>query len=292
MSGSQLMFFLLLFVSTFLQEDTFDANKFVMKLKTKLKKVDSSGQSFFDWHTLGVEAGVCFKALPSRVTFLAGPIDNVDLPEKKTRAVRQKRAHVEEELVEEKPEELANKKQKKTSDQLSQAERNLKQMNKILRKRCEEVYAENMTKYEEIKEKEPDKEKQARIEINERGLEIDFVRFLVNPHSFTQTVENIFNFSFMIKKGNAKITMRKAEPMGDSSANNPLDLALAGCFVSLGEDDHDGPARQCVMPFTMKDWRRLVEAYELDKCDVPHRKGSRQSLSSSQQSRSPREEEE
>ena len=49
-----------------------DADKFVSKLKSKLTGQTASGQSFFDWGTLGTEAGVCFNSFPSRVTFYGG----------------------------------------------------------------------------------------------------------------------------------------------------------------------------------------------------------------------------
>ena len=267
-----------LFLLLPMQVPRFDANQFIHKLKSKITARSASGHSYFDWKVLGTESGVCFNTVPSRVTFMIGPLENVKLPEKrKARVVRQKRANVEEEeLEEQKPEELASKKQKKNADQLSQAERNLKKMEKVLNKRCEQVAVENKAKYDEIKEKDPDNAKIARLQLNERGQEIDFVQFCVNPHSFTQTVENIFNFSFLIKKGEAKITMRKPEPLGSSNENNPLDLPVAGCFVSVGDPEYKNPATQCVIPLTMKDWRRLVASYELEKCDVPHRKGTKQ----------------
>ena len=101
----------------------------------------------------------------------------------------------EDEPEEEKPEELA-KKERKSADQLSQAERNLKTMRKFLARQCDEAGTLNKARYDEVKENEPEHEPQARAQLQEQGNEIDFVRFLVNPKSFTQTIENIFNFSF------------------------------------------------------------------------------------------------
>lgn len=266
----------------------FDATKFASKLKSKLSVPTSNGQSYFDWKTLGTEAGVCFNSIPSHVVFLAGPVENGRAaPEKRrTQTIRQKRAP-QEDAEEEKPEELAQK-ERKSADQLSAAERNMKNMTRILQKKCESNYGNLHKKYQEIKENYPNNEKAARQQLQERGNEIDFVRFLVNPKSFTQTIENIFNFSFLVKKGEAQIKMRKRLPLVSSQDANPLGLPTSGCFVSVGKADYQGPSRQCVIPFTMKDWRRLRESYDLDECDIPHRKGTKQTqVTLTSQSQSP-----
>lgn len=239
---------------------------------------------------LGTEAGVCFNSIPSRVVFLAGPLENGRAAPEKRRiqTVRQKKA-VEEDAEEEEPEELA-KKERKSADQLSQAERNMKDMKKVLALKSLATSANLKAKYDEIKENDPENAKLAKAQLRERGNEIDFVKFLVNPKSFTQTIENIFNFSFLVKKGEAQIKMRKKAPLGSSQEANPLDLPMSGCFVSasVGDENYNGPSRQCVIPFTMKDWRRLREAYDLDECDIPHRKGTKQTKNpTSSQSQSP-----
>lgn len=40
---------------------------------------------------------------------------------------------------------------------------------------------------------------------NPEGL--NFFQFLVDPASFTQTVENIFDFSFLVRKGSASLSV-------------------------------------------------------------------------------------
>jgi non-structural maintenance of chromosomes element 4 len=266
-------------------------NRLICKLKSKLTgRLHANGSTYFDWRILGCEAGVCFNSLPSRVTFLLAPLENGSVPEKKVRVVRQKKSDmVEEKLVEQKPEEQAQR-EKMSVDQLSQAERDLKQMRKLLVKRAEANSADCKRKYDEIKSSHPELVKEAQQEYKERGLEIEFVPFLVNPKSFTQTVENIFNFSFLIKKGEALIDMRKATPLSDTQ-ESVLGLDTSGCFIRPEPLNHEGPSKQCVLSFTMKDWRRLCDAYELEKCDIPHRKGSKQRKTSSQQSSQEEEDE-
>jgi non-structural maintenance of chromosomes element 4 len=225
------------------------------------------------------------------VTFLLGPLENGRVPEKKVKVVRQKKSDMDQEkLVEQKPEEQAQR-EKMSVDQLSQAERDLKHMRKILMKRAKATRDDNKRKYDEIKNSQPDLATEAKHEFQERGHEIEFVPFLVNPKSFTQTVENVFNFSFLIKKGEARIDVRKATPLANSQ-QSVLGLDTSGCYIAPSDPkDCEGPSKQCVLSFTMKDWRRLCEAYELEKCDVPHRKGSKQRRTSSQQSSQEEEDE-
>ena len=217
--------------------------------------------------------------MPSRVSFLIGPLENGRTVTKKVRTVRQRKADVQEETGEEESPEELEKKQKKDADQLSQAERNFKQMKKIIDKQSNDVFHERVDKYNAINKNEPMKDK-ARRDLKERGNEVDAVRFLLNPNSFTQSVENVFNASHMVKKGDAKMKFRKPAPLGDSNAN-PLDLPESWTFASTdnggatNEGEYDGQATQCVLSFTMADWRRLCESRGMkkgDRGDLPHRR--------------------
>lgn len=49
-------------------------------------------------------------------------------------------------------------------------------------------------------------------ECKEKGR-INYFKFLVDPHSFAHTVENMFHFSFLIKDGRAGVTLgRDGQP--------------------------------------------------------------------------------
>jgi len=154
------------------QVPRFDPLRLVLKLKQKCSTKTEAGK-YFDWRKLGVESGICFNALPDRVAFLAGSLD-VELAVKKKKTPKKRVKHVEEEAEEVNPERVNNNETRSdAADKLSAMEKNMRQLKKKLNKEHAKAVKEE----------------------GEDG--IDGVKFLVNPKSFTQTVENIFNFTFL-----------------------------------------------------------------------------------------------
>mmetsp|Transcript_35503 Transcript_35503/g.47659 ORF Transcript_35503/g.47659 Transcript_35503/m.47659 type:complete len:120 (+) Transcript_35503:98-457(+) len=102
------------------------------------------------------------------------------------------------------------------------------------------------------------------------GSDIDAVQYLFNPKSFTQTVENIFHFSFLVKKGSAGIFVRSKE---DSEKYGG---AKAGPVVrAVGGGAEKPPPKQAIVALNMKDWKDLCQQFEVKKGDIPHRTGSK-----------------
>ena len=257
------------------QAPRFDAVHLVKKLGQKCTNKTSTSQ-YFDWKFLGIEAGICFNAIPERVTFLAGALDHQVTM--KVRAVRQARVkNTINDEVEVKPETVDNTTNKGDADKLSAMEKAMRVIRKKLKTRSLE-----------------EAEKGASADKNgsdENNPDIDMVRFLFNPQSFTQTVENIFNFSFLIKKGEAEIGVRPTKSLGNSNSTTP-----SGGFVayrnfegsSLNDDPNDdmtSTATQAVCRFTMADWRRLCQQQAVaagsgttgsfEQGDLPHRTGTK-----------------
>jgi hypothetical protein len=253
------------------QVPRYDPVKLVHKLVQKCT-VQTSESACFDWRTLGSECGICFNALPLRVSFLAGPLDAVlasDNQAKKPRVVRQRA--VAEQGEEVKPEQVqADKNTKQDVDQLSAVEQTMKLMKKKLKDRCRQEYTKN-------KERAAGDAAAEKL-VQETGMEIDGVQYLFNPKSFTQTVENIFHFSFLIKKGEAAIGVR-ASPQGQAfEETTDQSLGRAGLFLKPAPRKEHAESRQAVVAFTMKDWRALCQGYDLKEGDLPHRTGSKHSV--------------
>lgn len=161
---------------------------------------------------------------------------------KRKQARKPRHKEVIDESKEEEPEAVKNS--KADADQLSAAEKNLKQMKQILKSRAREQVGKSNS--------------------ISNDAAIDGVKFLFNPKSFTQTVENIFNFSFLIKKGDAEIGVRDGMGLYVKPQARPSDDA-----------QHEVTTTQAVISFNMRDWRRIVEQHGLAEGDLPHRTGSK-----------------
>jgi hypothetical protein len=201
-----------------------------------LQKVGRKGGAGLDWNALGRECGVCFNAVPTGhlgVPFLAGPLDASKSAKVRKQVVRSTKdtelaraAEVQPEIVE---------KQIVGSDNLSSVETTMREMKKLLEKRSKE-------------------------ELTKKGSNtVDAFRFLFNPKSFTQTVENIFHFSFLIKKGEASIDVK----CSDDDKDDQLVIA-----PTQGEAEE---TTQAVCSFNMRQWRMICQNLDLEKCDMPHR---------------------
>ena len=124
----------------------------------------------------------------------------------------------EDDVEEEKPEELHQKKGKDNADsnKLSAVDEHMSVIKKTLKKKSQEEFKKRLEQYE-IMEDGSDEKKQYDKYLRKSGREICAVKFLFNPKSFTQTVENIFHFSFMIKDGHAAISTKHQEDEHDGS---------------------------------------------------------------------------
>lgn len=205
----------------------FDAINLADRLAQKASKA-----SGFDWGSLGSQVGVCFSAVPSGLSFLAGALD-AELRQRAKPKKRAKRTDDEpkEKVEETRPEEVTNN--KSDGDKLSAMEKLHKRVKTRLGERSKEEQGTH----------------------DDGFPKMDAVRFLFNPDSFTQTVENIFTYSFLIKKGAG----------GIGTDGNSL-------YVHLADGNGTGktlPARQSVCSFTMADFRLLTENQK-DQ-DLPHR---------------------
>uniref|UniRef100_A0A7R9WTL3 Non-structural maintenance of chromosomes element 4 n=1 Tax=Craspedostauros australis TaxID=1486917 RepID=A0A7R9WTL3_9STRA len=273
-------------IEKLIQVPRYDARRLVDKLVKKCSTGAGDG-GYFDWCVLGEEASVCFNAVPHNVSFLNGPLTDGAELQVRQRAQRQKHVYDEEEAEEANPEKI--KEQMKTPDQLSAIEKSMKQMHKTLRKRCNTSYLE--MKEAMVKEHSDGIPPPEKKKLKKHGPEINAVQFLFNPNSFTQTIENVFAYSFMVKRGIATIGVRdpKASKDGaDDDAGEDKFKQQAGpvCkYVSNPEANHP-VARQAIVSLTMKDWRDLCQAYGVTKGDLPHRAGSRHARRPQQSSQS------
>ena len=186
------------------------------------------------------------------------------------RAPSQRRKQKPDDAVEIRPEVMDKESSRGDANALSAAEKVMKDLEKLLKKRCKQ----------ELKKKEeenPNPDESTKRHLEEHGSEVDGAKFLMNPRSFTQSVENIFNFSFLVKKGKAAIGVR--------SGRKNDGIRRPGLWVQHRSNDDVShvESTQAVVSFTMEDWRRICQQHCFDEGDIPHRSGLKQAYVSQPQ---------
>lgn len=81
---------------------------------------------------------------------------------------------------------------------------------------------------------------------------ISYYEFVIDPNSFSRTVENIFHTSFLIRDGLAKMYM---------------DNSKLPCLVPLEEGEVEAGGshsrKQCIVSISPKIWKELIEAFDI-----------------------------
>ncbi|KAF9737771.1 hypothetical protein PMIN06_007263 [Paraphaeosphaeria minitans] len=87
--------------------------------------------------------------------------------------------------------------------------------------------------------------------------------FAINPHSFGQTVENLFYISFLIREGAAKV---------ETDADGlPLLAPEASTADQRREQNVEVQRRQAVFSIDYATWHTLIEAFDIQEPLIPHR---------------------
>lgn len=278
------------------QVPRYDASRLVDNLRSKccLRTNDRP----FDWLTFGIECGTCFNTVPSTgVSFLAGPIHVEFEPKARKKPERRKKV-VEDDVEEEEVEDVVQKKGSSKADGkgegLSAVEKQMTVMQKVLKKRCGDVMRKQAVGMGfdlgsgRGMENLPKEEKQVLKKIG--ASQVCLAKFLLNPDSFTQTVENIFSLSFMVKKGAAEVGVRSEEDCArikeskdsfiseDGNYQKELEINPGPYVTTRRENEREiKEFRQTIVTFTKKNWKDMLGAFSVDKCDMPQRAGGRAS---------------
>lgn len=81
---------------------------------------------------------------------------------------------------------------------------------------------------------------------------ISYYEFVIDPNSFSRTVENMFHVSFLIRDGLARMY---------------LDDDKLPCIAPVEEEGTEGAAstsrNQCVTSISMKTWKEIIEAFDI-----------------------------
>mmetsp|Transcript_29800 Transcript_29800/g.59949 ORF Transcript_29800/g.59949 Transcript_29800/m.59949 type:complete len:452 (+) Transcript_29800:28-1383(+) len=266
-------------VEKIIQVPRYDAITLAQNL-VKKGSTRTGGINQFNWAGLGFQVGVCFSSLPSNCSFLYGPLDAEYTPKERKKAERKKKSlEVEEEmqnLEETRPENMdQGKKKEGDGNELSAVEQHIHTISSTLKQRSKEElknakelvgpYLTHLKREEGIRDEKKLDKKQT--EFMREARKVDAVNCLFNPQSFTQTVENIFHFSFTVKEGKSEIKTRGVKEAEEYGLE-------PGPVVVKKETEENTPApKQAIVALNMKDWQDMCAAYSVEESDIPHRGG-------------------
>lgn len=88
-------------------------------------------------------------------------------------------------------------------------------------------------------------------------------KLCVHPKSFSQTVENFFHLSFVVKQGLAQIANHEGEP-----------VVIATEKASGKQEKSENPEQHIIFELNMQDWHDAVELYNIKKPMIEDRPAS------------------
>ncbi|KAI1329967.1 hypothetical protein F5Y16DRAFT_61230 [Xylariaceae sp. FL0255] len=208
-----------------------------------------------NWEHLGRFACIPKIGRPAVPGFLLGPLS----VEKKVRKVVKRSAPFRADNLRETRPQVLN------AEDVQRAEKNdlTAICAKILR-RLKDFQADAQTKVEAAYEKYGDEEAQSLM--GDIGLRddggIDLLKFVINPRSFGQTVENMFYVSFLIRDGAVRVEFDSNELPTLHPTDNQEE---SGTTRSTAE------RHQAVLSIDMKTWRDVIDTFEITEPIIEHR---------------------
>lgn len=224
-------------------KDLIDHRELIKALQTKFGETSSS-ENNIDFKSLGAAVGCYFKTIP-RFEFMLGPIrrDPNVIKKARKKIIR-----------------AASSNEAKTSLLALDDEEATAGITKKLTDRRVNTMKHKIKKIKKEKEDE---------EGEDAEVKQCLVDLLFNKKSFTQTVENIFDFSFLVKAGEQSLELDKHE-----------EAPVSGWPATITEDAQGNPDissdkqkknNQVIWSFSMKDWNKINKEIN-PKGLIPHRK--------------------
>lgn len=108
----------------------------------------------------------------------------------------------------------------------------------------------------------------------EYGEKIDLHNFVTNPNSFSQTVENLFFVSFLVRDGKVALSFDDSYglPVPQIQAITDPTVASSQSADSADDAQHMMANRQeMVVSLDMDNWRQIIELWGMTEPIIPHR---------------------
>ncbi|KPM38783.1 hypothetical protein AK830_g7798 [Neonectria ditissima] len=210
-----------------------------------------------NWPHLGRFASLPYIRRPALPGFLLGPLS----VEKKARKIAKRSAPFRpNNLTETRPEVL-------NVEDLAKRENDLTAICGKILQQLTNLQADVQETVEGLLEDDMDDQERNMI-MHQHGLRstggIDLMRFVVNPKSFGQTVENMFYVSFLIRDGRVEIDFDEDE----IPALAPVDREPE----EEGAVRHSASKHQAILSMDMETWRDIIDTYGLKEPMIAHRK--------------------
>lgn len=301
-----------------------DVNDFISKCITFMRKGDSNSQNAgstqrrrrrndddhdsaaegsadegdaFNWEWLGRQACFPNNVRPPVPGFLLGPLSVQKRARKQTQRKERLQKRDPKDAV--RPEEIkASDIERSENSNLTtlcrQIRALLNQIQTVGERAVEEESTEDMSQAELL-------ELMAKHHMSDDGG-VSLFRFVINPKSFGQTVENMFYVSFLIKEGGVGIlfdsnqlpTLRELNPpilfFPSSLACLEANLRLSTDVTETSEErkqrrdaqDIEEPAtqerHQAVLHLDFDTWEDLIEAFDIKESLIPHRQAGQNQI--------------
>ncbi|RDA94773.1 hypothetical protein CP533_6748 [Ophiocordyceps camponoti-saundersi (nom. inval.)] len=210
-----------------------------------------------NWSHLGRYACLPYLRRPALSGFLLGPLS----VEKKARKISKRSAPFRpNNLTETRPEVLS-------VEDLAQKENDLTAICSKILQQLLTIQTNTQEIVAELIEDDMDDAEKTRI-MHQHGLRstggLDLMRFVVNPLSFAQTVENIFYVSFLIRDGRLQIEL--------DEDGLPSLAPVAREADDEGATRHGASKHQAVLSIDMKTWRDMVQTLNLTEPMIENRR--------------------
>ncbi|KIW00640.1 hypothetical protein, variant [Verruconis gallopava] len=218
---------------------------------------DAADGDALDWHVLGERACISTNRRPTVPNFLLGPLSI----EKRVRATQRRATQRRDQsTVVSRPEELkeADLEKNESSNLTSQCQR--------IRILLQQISDDGTARVEAEGSEDMDEE-EARALFSRNNLamnwEVPLLKFAINPHSFAQTIENLFYISFLVKDGFVRVGVD--EDTGFPTIR-PVEKKTEEQIRNKGAMRH-----QAILSLDYESWLTFKAALRVDTPLIPNR---------------------
>ncbi|XP_022091752.1 non-structural maintenance of chromosomes element 4 homolog A-like [Acanthaster planci] len=222
---------------------TFDPSEFAEKLITfmgdrRIRNEEGERRNVpfpkEGWSKLGRAAKSCFRRAPA-FHFMLGSFERGEAPVKtrKQSAARQKEKDSGPAVVPKQVQSMGKSHQEVTTEEVERMLGILHQVTNF------------------------DQEDQSEVE------PVSLFEFVINPHSFSETVENIFHLSFLVKDGHAEVRLD----------DDRLPIIIPTTPYVEGQTNEQVDRKQVMISLDMQQWKEIVNVFEIKEPLIPRRSG-------------------